>query len=116
MQLHDEKASMGQAAEEQLQAMQQQQLAVAEALKEQLAVTEALKEQPSKEQPARTNTEDIAQASAIETVQALMQHKIDEESTLREQLRQDCTAREEAEQAAQVKAEECAVMVQLWKR
>ena len=30
MQLHDEKASMGQAAEEQLQAMQQQQLAVEE--------------------------------------------------------------------------------------
>ena len=58
----------------------------------------------------------IAQASAILTLQALMQHQIDEESTLREQLRQDCTAREEAEQAAQVKAEECAVMVQLWKQ
>ena len=52
-----------------------------------------------------------AQASAILTIQALMQHQIDEGSTLRQQLRQECTAREEAEQAAHVKADECAVMV-----
>ena len=92
---------MGQAAEEQLQAMQQQQLTVAEALTEQL----------STEHAARTNAEEIAQASAIETVQELMQHQIDEASTLRQQLSQECTAREEAGQAAQVKADECAVMV-----
>ena len=88
----DEKASMGQAAEEQLQAMQQRQLTVAEALTEQL----------STEHAARTNAEEIAQANAIENVQELMRHQIDEASTLSQQLRQECTAREEAEQAAQV--------------
>ena len=45
MQLHDEKPSMGQTAEEQLQAMQQQQLAVAEALKEQLSKDQRCKDQ-----------------------------------------------------------------------
>ena len=41
----DEKASMGQAAEEQLQAMQQQQFTVAEALKEQLSKDQRCKDQ-----------------------------------------------------------------------
>ena len=41
----DEKASMDQAAEEQLHAIQQQQLAVAEALKEQLSKDQRCKDQ-----------------------------------------------------------------------
>ena len=47
-------------------------------------MAEALKEQLRKEQAARSNAEEIAHANAIETVQELMQHQIDEGSTLRE--------------------------------